>query len=76
ARNQPMLRAESGYVFGLSAATNHLTLNPFSAAVMTEFAERLHGYRCGKKTFNVPGDWKVDATLLQDLARARLAELD
>ncbi|MBU6330246.1 MAG: fibronectin type III domain-containing protein, partial [Acidobacteria bacterium] len=47
ARNQPMLRAESGYVFGLSAATNHLTLNPFSAAVMTEFAERLHGYRCG-----------------------------
>ena len=73
--NQPMLRHESGYVFGLSAATNHLTLSPMSGAVMEQFAERLRGLKVNKKTFIVPVDWTVDASLLRDMTRARIAEL-
>ena len=73
--NQPMLKAESGYVFGLSVAKAHITMNPMSGAVMEAFADRLSGYKCGKKTFNVPLDWKVDAALLVDMARFRLEEL-
>ena len=70
-----MLKAESGYVFGLSVAKAHITMNPMSGTVMEAFADRLSGYKCGKKTFNVPLDWKVDATLLADIARFRLQEL-
>ena len=73
--NQPMLRNESGYVFGLSAATAHLTLSPWSNDVMAQFADRLVGLKVNKKTFSVPIGWKVDAALLQDMAKARIAEL-
>ncbi len=73
--NQPMLKHPSGYVFGLSASKAHLTLAPFSAAVIDAFADRLAGYKRGKKTFNVPFDWAVDAGLLVAMAKARMAEL-
>jgi uncharacterized protein YdhG (YjbR/CyaY superfamily) len=74
--NQPMLRNEAGYVFGLSAASKHLTLNPFSGEVMAAFAGRLVGLKVNKHTFIVPPDWKVDAALLQAMVEARIAELD
>jgi uncharacterized protein YdhG (YjbR/CyaY superfamily) len=73
--NQPMLRNESGYVFGLSAAKAHLTLSPWSDAVLKQFVDRLAGLKVNKKTFIVPIDWKIDAVLLQDMAKARIAEL-
>ena len=73
--NQPMLRNESGYVFGLSAATAHLTLSPWSDDVLREFRERLAGLKVNTKTFIVPIGWKVDAALLQDMAKARITEL-
>ena len=73
--NQPMLRNESGYVFGLSAATAHLTLSPMSGAVMESFAGRLGGLKANKKTFIVPSDWKVDAALLQAIVEARISEI-
>jgi uncharacterized protein YdhG (YjbR/CyaY superfamily) len=73
--NQPMLRNEAGYVFGLTAATAHLTLSPMSGAVMELFAGRLGGLKANKKTFIVPPDWKVDAALLQAIVEARIAEI-
>ena len=74
--NQPMLKAGDDYVFGLNVQTKHLTLGPLGTDVIAVFADRLESYKCGKKTFNVPLDWKVDATLLQDMARYRMDELD
>jgi uncharacterized protein YdhG (YjbR/CyaY superfamily) len=73
--NQPMLKHPSGYVFGLSASKAHLTLAPFSAAVVEAFADRLAGYKRGKKSFNVPFGWTVDAGLLVAMTKARLAEI-
>ena len=73
--NQPMLRNEAGYVFGLSAAAAHLTLSPWSNGVMAQFVDRLAGLKVNKTTFSVPIGWKVDAALLQDMAKARIAEL-
>jgi len=75
--NQPMLRLGRDYVFGLSVSTRHLTLNPWSAAVLERFRERLttSGYRVNKHTFVVPLDWEIDADLLGDLVAARLAEV-
>lgn len=73
--NQPMLRSDTAYVFGVSVSKNHITLNPFSKEVMDEFRVRLAKYDPLKHTFKVPVDWKVDAPLLQHMAKSRLAEL-
>jgi len=71
--NQPMLRLGRGYVFGLSVAKNHITLNPFSSDVLQLFAHELKDYEMKKNTFHVPLNWKVDAPLLQAMAKARIA---
>ena len=73
--NVPHVYISKTYVFGMSAAKNHLTLNPWSTAVMTDFAPRMDGYVVAKTTFHVPVDWQVDHTLICALVRARLTEV-
>lgn len=72
--NQPMLRIEGHYVLGVSASTNHLTINPFSTAALEACATKLRDYRVNKHTFTVPVDWKVDSSLLLALVKVRLGE--
>jgi uncharacterized protein YdhG (YjbR/CyaY superfamily) len=72
--NQPMLRIDGKYVLGLSSSKNHLTLNPFSTDVLELMSSKLSGYKVNKNTFVVPVDWKVDASLLRAMVKARLAE--
>lgn len=77
--NQPVLRHPGGYVIGCSAATRHLTLNPFSKAVIEQFRDRLAVIQSGKvskHTFIVPLGWDVDGDLLAGLALARIAEFE
>ena len=74
--NQPMLRAQNGYVVGVSVAKAHILLNPFSADVLAELSgSLLKEYDVKKRTFSVPLDWKVDPVLLTAVVEARLAEL-
>lgn len=73
--NQPMVKLDDTYVFGLSASTNHLTLAPLGRDVITNFAQKLSKYETNKKTFKVPVDWKVDAVLLRALVRYRIKEI-
>ena len=73
--NQPMLRLDGQYIFGVSVLTNHILMAPWSKAVLDEFAPRLTGYKVNKKTIQVPVDWKPDTKLLRDMAAARIAEL-
>lgn len=73
--NQPMLRVGNQYVLGVSVSKNHLTLNPFSADALEQHAKKLSAYQVNKKTFIVPLDWKVDASLLNSLAKVRLSEI-
>jgi len=74
--NQPMLRTNGNYVFGISAAKHHLLVAPWGKAALQELAPKLTEYKVNKKTIQVPNDWKVNATLLHDLVAARLAELE
>ena len=74
--NQPMLKSGTAYVFGLSAATNHLLIAPWSKDVLAKFAPKLKDFDVNKKTIGVPSDWKVDEKLLQSIVRARLVELE
>ncbi len=73
--NQPMLRIDKSYIFGLSVSKNHITINPFSGDVLASHSKKLAKFEVNKKTFKVPLDWKVDSALLASLARARLAEI-
>ncbi|HSL74390.1 MAG TPA: DUF4287 domain-containing protein [Ilumatobacteraceae bacterium] len=74
--NHPMLRHPDGqYIFGLSASTNHLTLNPWSTAVLDRFADRIDPKALRKHTYTVPLDGEIDGALIVDMVAARLAEL-
>ena len=73
--NQPMLRLGKDYVIGLSVSKNHITINPFSAEALNKNAKKLEPYTVKKYTFQVPLDWKVDATLISSLTKARIAEI-
>ena len=74
--NQPMLRNEKGYVFGLSVSTGHITLNPMSSSdIVAAVAPKLKGLDVLKKTVRVPLDWKPDPKALEALVSARLEEL-
>ena len=73
--NQPMLRIEKDYIFGVSVSKNHILLAPWSKDVLAKFAPKMSDLDVKKKTIGVPNDWDVDAKLLQAMVRARLAEL-
>ena len=72
--NQPMLREGAKYVFGVSATKNYLLMAPWSTEVLDEFRPKLTGYKVNKKTIQIPSDWEVDANLLNQMVKARLAE--
>lgn len=71
--NQPMLRVDGKYVFGLSVHTQHILIAPWGG--MEAFLPRLGDYEVNKKTIKVPVDWKVDKKLLRDMAAARIAQI-
>ena len=72
--NQPMLKLDGQYIFGVMVLTNHILMAPWSKDVLEEFAPRLTDYKVNKKTIQIPVDWKPDVKLLRDMAAARIAE--
>ncbi len=74
--NQPMLRSGKDYVFGISAAKNHILMAPWSKDVLEKFAVKMKDLDVKKKTIGVPNDWEVNEKLLQGMVKARLAELN
>ena len=73
--NQPMLKIDGQYIFGVSVLKKYILLAPFSKQVLEKFAPKLTGYVVNKKTIQVPVDWKPDAKLLLAITKARLAEV-
>jgi uncharacterized protein YdhG (YjbR/CyaY superfamily) len=73
--NQPMLRRGTDYVFGLSAATNHLLIASWGGISETVRAH-LGDLTANKKTIRVPVGWEIDMELLRIMVAERLAELE
>jgi uncharacterized protein len=71
--NQPMVKLDGQYVFGVSVLTNHILIAPWGG-VLDDFRPRLTGYKVNKKTIQVPVDWKPDVALLRDMVAAQLAD--
>lgn len=74
--NQPMLKHQDRYVFGLSVAKNHLLIAPFQPKVIKALSKELSDYETNKKTIRVPIDWKVDQKLLGKIIKETIAALD
>ncbi len=72
--NKPMLKDGDKYVFGVSASKKSILIHPWSNTVVKSFLPKLEELDVKIKTIGVPNDWKVDAKLLQDMVKARMAE--
>ncbi len=73
--NQPMLKFEKHYIFGVSAATNHILIAPWDQDVLKKYSPKFKDYKVNKKTIALPNDWEVDVKLLQAMAKDSLAAL-
>jgi len=73
--NQPMLKHDKDYVFGLSVSKNHISIAPFNTEVLEDMKRDLEGYELTKKTVRIPVDWKVDEKLLHKMIRLNLKAL-
>ena len=67
--NQPMLKYGKSYLFGCSAATNHILIAPWDLDVLKKYTPKFKDYKVNKKTIALPNDWEVDVKLLQAMAR-------
>lgn len=74
--NVPTIHRQGKYVAGLAAYKKHLTFAPWSVEIMESFKDRLKGYVVFKNCFQIPVDWAVDESLIKEMVKARLAELD
>ena len=72
--NQPMLKLDGQYVFGVSVQSKHILIAPWGNGIIDQFRPRLTDYKVNKKTIQVPVDWKPDVKLLRDMVAARIAE--
>ncbi len=73
--NQPMLKIDKNYIFGCSAATNHILIAPWNQDVLKKYTPKFKDFKVNKKTIALPNDWEVDAKLLQAMAKDSLAAL-
>jgi uncharacterized protein YdhG (YjbR/CyaY superfamily) len=73
--NQPMLKHGKSYLFGCSAATNHILIAPWDLEVLKKYTPKFKDYKVNKKTIALPNDWDVDVKLLQAMAKDSIAHI-
>lgn len=73
--NQPMVKIDGEFVFGLSIQKRHILIAPWGKRALFELQVLLEPYAPNKKTIPVPLDWDVDEQLVLDVAAERLIEL-
>ena len=73
--NQPMLRIDKDYVFGISVAKNHILMAPWSKAALKKMKPAMEDLDVNMKTIGIPNDWEIDSKLILGLVKSRLSEL-
>ncbi|MFM8751948.1 MAG: DUF4287 domain-containing protein [Actinomycetota bacterium] len=73
--NQPILKLDKNYLFGVSVLKNHILIAPFDAKVLQAMKKDLIDYKVNNKTVQVPVDWKVDEKLLLKMIGLNLKSL-
>jgi uncharacterized protein YdhG (YjbR/CyaY superfamily) len=76
--NQPMLKKDTHYIFGVSTSKDHISIAPWNQDVLRTFAPKFADYKVLKKTIQLPNDWVINASntkLLQGIITASLKAL-
>ncbi len=76
--NQPMLKKDAHYIFGVSTSKDHISIAPWNHDVLAAFAPKFAEYKILKKIIQLPNDWDVHASnakLLQGMITASLKAL-
>lgn len=71
----PALKVDGKPLLAAVAAAKHLSIFPFSAAVVEAVAPRLEGYRLSKGTIRFTADHPVPDGVVKDIVRLRMAEI-
>ncbi len=71
----PALRLEGRPLVGITAAAKHLSLFPFSPAVVEAVAPDLEGFSLSKGTIRFTAERPVPDSVLERIVTQRLAEL-
>ena len=71
----PALKLDGKPLLGVVAAAKHLSVFPFSPAVIDAVADRLEGYSLSKGTIRFTTDHPLPDDVLDDIVRLRRAEI-
>jgi uncharacterized protein YdhG (YjbR/CyaY superfamily) len=71
----PALKLDGKPLVAAVAAAKHLSVFPFSSAVVEAVAARLEGYSLSKGTIRFTADHPVPDDVLADIVRLRMAEI-
>ena len=71
----PALKLDGKPIIGVVAAAKHLSVFPFSPAVIDAVAGRLEGYSLSKGTIRFTPDHPLPDDVLEDIIRLRRAEI-
>ncbi|MDQ0770376.1 uncharacterized protein YdhG (YjbR/CyaY superfamily) [Pseudarthrobacter defluvii] len=71
----PALKLDGKPLVAAVAAARHLSVFPFSSAVVEAVAGRLEGYSLSKGTIRFTADHPVPEDVLKDIVRLRMAEI-
>jgi uncharacterized protein YdhG (YjbR/CyaY superfamily) len=71
----PALKLDGKPLVAAVAAARHLSIFPFSSAVVDAVAGRLEGYSLSKGTIRFTADHPVPDDVLADIVRLRMAEI-
>ena len=63
-----------GPLFGYAAFSNHCSLFPMGASVITAFQQELKGFETSKGTIRFPVERPPSAALIKKLVKARIAQ--
>ena len=73
--DMPALKYNMRPLIGFVAAKNHLSLFPFSPAVIEALRDRLDGFQVSKGTIRFTADHPIPDDLVRDIVNLRLAEI-
>ncbi|MFZ4894182.1 iron chaperone [Plantibacter sp. Mn2098] len=71
----PALKLHGRPLIGVAATAKHLSVFPFSPAVVEAVADRLAGYSLSKGTIRFTVDTPLPEDVIKTIVRTRLAEL-
>ncbi|MBI1379355.1 MAG: DUF1801 domain-containing protein [Frankiales bacterium] len=71
----PALLVDGRPLLGVKAASGHLSVYPFSPAVIEAVADRLAGFALSKGTLRFSAERRLPDDVVRDVVRLRLAEI-